>query len=154
MSEVRQKMDQEAVEKKAAEKDKQQWNEVVEDIWRKHLPHFRAAVNVGYGDFIFDAATGRYGFQYESSSEGEDDLMGKDEEEVNGDNGECSVPENDQPSSTMPSHTSSKDKCECSLLTDRSILRNAGITEPKMRETSAVHMQGMMSCNINEMHNL
>lgn len=140
MSEVRQKMDQEAVEKKAAEKDEQQWNEVVEeDIWRKQLPHFRVAVNVGYGDFIFDAATGRYGFEYES--EGEDDLMEKDEEEVNGDDGECSVPKNDQQLSAMPSQTSSKDECECSLLIDKSTLRNVGITESKMSETSAVHMQ-------------
>lgn len=140
MSEVRQMMDQEAVGKRAAEKDEQHWNEVVvEDIWRKELPQFRAAMNVGYGEFIFDAATGRYGFQYDS--EGEDDLMGKDEEEVNGDDGECSVPENDHPLSVMPSQTSSKDECECSLLIDKSTLRTVAITEPKMREIRAVYMQ-------------
>lgn len=118
MSEVQHKMEQEAVEQEAAEKEPQQWKEVVEDIWREHLPHFRDDLYVGDGDFIFDAATGQYGFQYENESEGEDDLMGEDEEEVTeGDDEFSMVPEDDQTASAMPSHTSAKDdERESSLL--------------------------------------
>ena len=124
MSEVQHKMDQEAVEQEAAEKESQQWKEVVEDIWREHLPHFRADFYNGDRVFMFDATTEQYGFQYDSGSEGEDNLMGEDEEEVNEGDSEFSViTEDDQPASTMPSHTSAKDdQCECSLLTDNAAL--------------------------------
>ena len=114
------KMDQEAVEEEAAEREPQQWKEVVEDIWREHLPHFRYNMGVGDGYFMFDAATGQYGFQNDIGSEGEDDLMGEDEEEVKEGDSEFSVvPEDD---STMPSHTS--DECECSLLIDHATTHN------------------------------
>ena len=81
MSEVQQRVVQER--EKEAERGPQQWREVVEDIWQPdHLPHFRGAVYTGDGDFLFDAAQGRYLFQNEVPSEGEDDLMaGGDEEE-------------------------------------------------------------------------
>lgn len=124
MSEVQHKMDQEAVEQEVAEKEPQQWKEVVEDIWREHLPHFRYMdVLVGDGDFMFDAATGQYGFQHDIGSEGEDDLIGEDEEEEKEEDSEFSVvPEDD---STMPSHTSAKhDECECSLLIDHPATHN------------------------------
>ena len=101
MSVVQQKMDQEAEEKEAAEGEPQQWKEVVEDIWKEYLPHFRGAVYTGEGDFLFDAATGQYGFQYERESEGEDDLMGGgDEEEAKEDDEFSVVPEED---SVLPS---------------------------------------------------
>ena len=115
MSEVQHKMDQEVVEQEAAEKEPQQWKEVVVDIWRKHLPHFRGDVYVGDGDYMFDAATGEYGFQHDSGSEGEDDLMGEDKDEEKESDGEFSVvPGDEQPASAMPSHTSARDnECEC-----------------------------------------
>ena len=123
MSEVQHKMDQEEVEQEAAEKEPQQWKEVVEDIWREHLPHFRDGVYVGDGDFMFDAAKEQYGFQYESGSEGEDDLMGEDEEDgKEGDSEFSVVPEDD---SAMPLHTSAKDdECKCSLIIDHTAIHN------------------------------
>ena len=112
MSVVQHKMDQEAEEKEAAEREPQQWKEVVEDIWREHLPHFRGAVYTGEGDFLFDAATGQYGFQYEGESEGEDDLMGGgDEEEAKEDEEFVVVPEEEQPHSVLPS-LAKDDECE------------------------------------------
>ena len=82
MSKVQQRLDEEAREKEAAEREPKHWREVVEDIWEEYLPHFRGAVYTGDGDFLFDAAEGRYLFQRGNLSEGEDDLMeGGDEEE-------------------------------------------------------------------------
>ena len=90
MSKVQERLLQEAREKEAAEREPQQWKEVVEDIWDPdHLPHFRGAVYTGDGDFLFDADKGCYLFQNYSESEGEDDLMGDgDEEELNEQNKE------------------------------------------------------------------
>lgn len=84
MSEVQQKLDQEAKEKAAEEREPRHWKEVVDDIWAEHLPHFRGEVYTGDGAFLFDAAEGRYLFQDEEnmSEEGEDDLLrGVEEEE-------------------------------------------------------------------------
>ena len=82
MSEVQQRLDQEAREKEAAEREPKRWKETVEEIWQEWLPNFRGEVYTGDGDFLFDAAEGRYLFQDDVASEGEDDLMaGEDEEE-------------------------------------------------------------------------
>lgn len=113
MSEVQHRMDQEAEEREAAEREPQQWKEVVENIWKEHLPHFRGDVYTGDGCFLFDAATGHYGFQFESGSEGEDDLMGGDEEEKENDDEFLVVPEDEQARSVLPSLASAKDdECE------------------------------------------
>ena len=112
MSIVQHKMDQEE-EEEAAGREPQQWKEVVEDIWREHLPHFRGAVYTGEGDFLFDASTGQYGFQYdECASDGEDDLLGGGvEEEVREDEEFAVVPEEEQPHSVLPS-LARDDECE------------------------------------------
>ena len=85
MSEVQQRLDQEAKEKEAAEREPNHWKEVVEDIWEEFLPHFRGAMYTGDGLFLYDAAEGYYLYQKEEGSEEEDDLMeGGDEEEEEG----------------------------------------------------------------------
>lgn len=38
------------------------WSDYVSDLWEKHLPHLRETI-VGGGAFVYDPATGRYGFQ-------------------------------------------------------------------------------------------
>ena len=110
VSDVQHRLDQEAEEKEAAEREpQQQWKEVVEDIWKEYLPHFRGAMYTGEGDFLFDAATGHYGFQeYDSDGEGEDDLM--EEEEQRGEDDEfAEVPEDEE----QPSLASARDdECE------------------------------------------
>ena len=80
MSEVQQRLDQ-GTTKEATKSEPERWNEVVEEIWEKWLPHFRGAVFTGDGDFLFDVATGRYLFQNYYQSEGEDDLIASDKEE-------------------------------------------------------------------------
>ena len=107
---VQHKVDQEAEEKEAAEGEPQQWKEVVEDIWSERLPHFRGELYLGEGDFLFDPDTGHYGFQYEYESDGEDDLMGGEEEGEREDDGEfVEVPEEEQGASVMPSFVSTRE---------------------------------------------
>ena len=121
MSEVQHMIDQEQKAKEAADREPQQWREVVEDIWRDHLPHFRGLVCSGDDTFVFDAGTGYYGFQYKRDSEGEDDLMeGGEEEEEEEERGRDAddefsvVQEEEHPRSVLPSLTSTKDD-ECKL---------------------------------------
>jgi hypothetical protein len=86
LREVQQKIDQEVDKNGTSERDSQQWDDRVEDIWAKHLPNFRGFQYTEDGPFLYDAAKGRY--QYEIESE-EDDLidsgeMGDIEEEEGG----------------------------------------------------------------------
>ena len=102
MSVVQHKLHQEAEEKEAAEGEPQQWKEVVGDIWKEYLPNFRGAVYTGEGDFLYDTATNKYGFQNECQSEGEDGLMEGGDEEEEKDDGEFSVvPEEEQAHSVL-----------------------------------------------------
>ena len=98
----------------------EQWKEFVEDLWTEHLPHFRANIYMGEGDFIFDPKTGCYGFEegLESDSDLMDDLIavqntGRGEEEDE----EFAVVPEEQTSSEMPQPESSnegdKDECQC-----------------------------------------
>ena len=82
MSDVQERLDQDAKEKQAAKTEPKQWNEVVEDIWEKCLPHFGLAETSDF-DFLYDAAKGRYLFQNDDLSDEENDLIagGDDEEE-------------------------------------------------------------------------
>ena len=61
------------------EEDQQKWGEVVDDIWSKHLPHFRGAEYTGDGQFLYDTADLNY---YDSESEGEDVFEQSKEERV------------------------------------------------------------------------
>ena len=104
MSEVQHRLDQEAEEKEAAEREPTQWKEVVDDIWKEYLPHFRGAVYTGESDFLFDAATGHYGFQqYDSGSDEEDDLMGGADEGGEEEEDEFVVVPEDYEQSMLPS---------------------------------------------------
>ena len=102
-----------------ATQEPEQWKEFVEDLWTEHLPHFRANLDMGEGDFIFDPMTGHYGFQegFDSDSELMDDLIaeqkaGRGEEE---DEELTEVPK-EQTSSEMlwaeSSNEGDKDECE------------------------------------------
>ena len=53
---------------------KEQWNEVVEDLWENQLPHLREEV-YNEGVFVYDPLTGRYGFQEGSEFDSEEELM-------------------------------------------------------------------------------
>ena len=53
---------------------KEQWNEVVEDLWENQLPHLREEV-YNDGAFVYDPQTGRYGFQEGSEFDSEEELM-------------------------------------------------------------------------------
>ena len=117
MSEVQRKLELETEEKEAAAEEPQQWKEVVDDIWKEHLPHFRGVLE-GDGTFLFDASTFMYGFQYGSMGEGEDDLMGEgmDEEEAEEDKEFVEVPEEEE--EVVPSLASRKDdECEPTIHT-------------------------------------
>ena len=63
--------------------EKEQWREVVDDLWENKLSHLREEI---IGPFVYDPQTGRYGFQegleYDSEEELMDDLMN----EVEGEN--------------------------------------------------------------------
>ena len=59
------------------EEEPEQWREFVLDLWEARLPHLREE-GYGYGDgggFMFNPATGRYGFQEGSDYESEGELM-------------------------------------------------------------------------------
>ena len=115
MAEVQHRMEQED-EEQAGEEQQAQWREVVEDIWTQHLPHFRGDVYMGEGDFVYDAATGHYGFQYESGSEA-DDLMegggesGEEEEEGKEDDEFVEVSEEEE-QSQPPESVQTEDECK------------------------------------------
>ena len=63
--------------------EKEQWKEVVDDLWDNKLPHLREEIYDGA--FVYDPQTGRYGFQegseYDSEDELMDDLMNEQEAE-------------------------------------------------------------------------
>ena len=108
---------------KGVTQEPEQWKEFVEDLWTEHLPHFRANIYMGEGDFIFDPTTGHYGFQEGSESDSElmDDLIaeqktGRGEEE---DEEFAEVPEeqtNSYSETPQPQSPNEGDKDECEML--------------------------------------
>ena len=68
--------------------EKEQWSEIVDDLWQKKLPHLRDEI---IGPFVYDPQTGRYGFQegseYDSEGELMDDFMNEVEGEDHGPKG-------------------------------------------------------------------
>ena len=65
---------QQQAEAEAGNVEKEQWNEVVEDLWENQLPHLREEV-YNDGAFVYDPQTGRYGFQEGSEFDSEEELM-------------------------------------------------------------------------------
>jgi len=61
------------------------WAEFVSDLWTTRLPHLREET-FGDGGFIYDPATGRYGFEDESEY-GSDDWLTDSESEGDDDGG-------------------------------------------------------------------
>ena len=51
-----------------------QWSEFVDDLWDVRLPHLREET-YGDGGFVYDPATGLYGFQEGSEDGSEEELM-------------------------------------------------------------------------------
>jgi hypothetical protein len=61
------------------------WSDCVDDLWEKHLPHLREEIIAGEGLFVFNLATGYYGFQegdYEDDAAGDELAASLDREEV------------------------------------------------------------------------
>ena len=77
-----------------ADTEKEQWNEVVDDLWENKLSHLRDEIIV---PFVYDPQTGRYGFQegseYDSEEELTDDLMNEVEGEDHAPNGNGKDPD-------------------------------------------------------------
>ena len=84
LREVQRRVDQQGEENGATERDSEQWDDTVEDIWEKYLSNFRGIQYTGDGLFLYDVAKCRY--QYEIESDSEEDLIGTgdkdDEDEV------------------------------------------------------------------------
>jgi len=51
--------------------EKEQWREIIEDLWDNQLPHLQGV----YGPFVYDPRTARYGFQEDSEYDSEESLL-------------------------------------------------------------------------------
>ena len=67
---------QQQMEVEGGDNQKEQWRELVGDLWERRLPHLQEVVYMyDHGAFVYDPYTGRHGFQESSEYDSKEELM-------------------------------------------------------------------------------